>query len=886
MINSLEDLPFWAKTTKEGFPGISVFHHTLNVGHVAYFIAEQRQPFLVGFKLSTLQVAIMAALHDIGKISQGFQSKCPAWLVQNGLTKIGTLWQHLEGEHAKISQFTVQNLLLDTGKLERKSAFYWAVAVGAHHGRLYSPSERGGLEKAPGMSKDDNGQSHPLVCDAAWERERQRVAKQLIDHFGELPDTGIEMDSPGLWWLAGLISVSDWIGSDIRNFPAEQNLEPEESQKRARQAVETIGFAYPAIQSGLDFSQLFPPETPDTKPLTPNDLQIKALEAITEPGIYAIEAPMGMGKTEAALACTYRLLCEGKANGIYFALPTQVTSNRIHKRVNRFIQAICLSQESVSTRLIHANSWLIEGITVPKPAPTATNAPAEDARVVNDWFASPKRALLANFGVGTVDQALLSVVAAKHFFVRRFGLAGKVVILDEVHSYDFYTGSLIQELCKTLQALNCTVILLSATLTPERRDAFLGGNGAFHETTDYPLITGRQTGGIFITPRPAKAHQDKFVHIAFIKSNEAINKAWDKAKQGACVLWICDTIYNAQDTYSQFEALAQQESQAPALGLLHSRFPYYRREQLENDWMERLGKDGAAKGLRPNGCVLVSTQVVEQSVDLDADLLVTELAPTDMLLQRIGRLWRHERGLRPVERAECWILQESSNVDELLTLGKENIRKALGAKSCVYAPYVLLRTLEEWSSDNRQIIQIPSQIRSLLEATYIERDDEPKGWEALKEEMIGNIFALKSQALMATNILGMTFLEDHEGVQTRVNERPTIQLILVTSVDRKNLTLLNGEHANVANDLFRMQAARALHKNLVKVPKSIFAVAKVVNSKTNRYVKGEQTIAEVQLDGIIKIADLKADYTIYWHNDRGLEIRRGNKGEIDHESCD
>lgn len=886
MIDRLEDLPFWAKTTKEGLPGISVFHHTLNVGHVAYFIAEQRQSFLAGFKLSTLQVAIMAALHDIGKISQGFQSKCPAWLDQNGLTKISALWQHLEGEHAKVSQFTVQNLLLNTGKLERESTFYWAVAVGAHHGRLYSPSEKDGLKKAPGMSNDDNGQSHALVCDAAWERERQRVAKQLIEHFGELPDTKIKRDSPGLWWLAGLISVSDWIGSDIRNFPADKNFEPEESQQRARQAVETIGFAYPAIRSGLDFSQLFPPETLDTKPLTPNDLQIKALEAITEPGIYAIEAPMGMGKTEAALACAYRLLCEGKTNGIYFALPTQVTSNRIHRRVNQFIQAICSTPESISTRLIHANSWLIEGITIPKLAPTCINAASEDARVANDWFASPKRALLAHFGVGTVDQTLLSVVAAKHFFVRRFGLAGKVVILDEVHSYDFYTGSLIQELCKTLQALDCTVILLSATLTPERRNAFLGGNGASQETTDYPLITGRQTSGIFITPRPANPPPDKSVHIAFIKSNKAMNKAWDKAKQGACVLWICDTISNAQDTYTHFEVLAQQESQAPALGLLHSRFPYYRREQLENDWMERLGKDGVAKGLRPNGCVLVSTQVVEQSVDLDADLLVTELAPTDMLLQRIGRLWRHERGLRPVNRAECWILQESANVDELRTLGKENIRKALGAKSWVYAPYVLLRTLEEWSSANRQIVEIPSKIRSLLEATYIEHDDEPKGWEAWKEEMIGNGFALKSRALMATNILGITFLEDHEGVQTRINERPTVQLILVTSVDKNNLTLLNGEQVNVANDLFRVQAARALHKNLVKVPKSIFAVAKVMGSKTSRYVKGEQTIAEIQLDGIVKIADLKADYTIYWHNDRGLEIRRGKKREIDHESCE
>jgi len=880
MIN-LDDIQFWAKTTPEHFPGISVYHHTLNVGHVAYWIAANRLPLLAHFKLDRSTVSIMAALHDIGKISQGFQSKCPAWLESNDLITTSTAqrWQNCENNHAKVSQFTVQNLLLDSGNMEPESAYYWAVAVGAHHGYLHRPTERDGLKSETGMSKDDN-----LQKDAAWEQQRQQTARRLIEHLGPLPNNDIAPDSTRLWWLAGLISVADWIGSDANNFPADQNLESEASQHRARQAVEAIGFAYPTIQSGLVFSQLFPPERPEDKPLTPNDLQLQALEVITEPGIYAIEAPMGLGKTEAALACAYRLLTEDKASGIYFALPTQVTSNRIHNRVSRFIQAICPSSENLSTRLIHANSWLMEGINLPKLSSTASDKPSDDARAANDWFASSKRALLAPFGVGTVDQALLAVVAAKHFFVRRFGLAGKVVILDEVHSYDFYTGSLIKVLCKILEELHCTVILLSATLTPERRVALLGGTDT-SKTTAYPLITGRQTNGAFIPPHPAKPPKDKPVHIHFKESNKAMKQAWEKAQQGACVLWICDTVANAQDTYAQFEALAQQESQAPALGLLHSRFPYYRREELEEYWMEALGKDGATKGKRPNGCILVSTQVVEQSVDLDADLLVTELAPTDMLLQRIGRMWRHERGPRPhVVRAECWIVKENATLEELRTLGKENIRKALGAKASVYAPYVLLRTLEEWSSPVGRVIQIPSDIRGLLKKTYAERDNEPKGWEAWKQENQGDEYSEKMMAEMESNIWS-PLLPDVEGKKTRLIEIETVQLIMAQSVNKKTVVLLNHDNANLSGDIFQINAARALHRNVLKVDKNIFSVFKT-EELTKRYVKGKQAIAIVQPDGTVTVGGLKPDKSLHWYNDRGLEIRRGKEGKIDHEPCD
>lgn len=854
----LSEIKFWAKTTEDGLPGISVLHHMINVGLVAESMTKHYPHLLTRFNMNAREVALLAALHDIGKISQGFQSKCAKWLEQTGMKETSTAqgWQNFEKDHAKVSQFTVQNLLLQEG-MKTTSSIHWAVAPGAHHGYLHRPGERG-LQEIVGMKKDE------------WEQARQQIARQLIEALdGKLPKTEISRKSSYLWWLAGLISVADWIGSDETYFPIDRNLELEESMGRAQHAVEAIGFSRLEARSGLRFEELFS--------FPQNDLQREAVAAITEPGIYVIEAPMGMGKTEAALACAYRLICEGKASGIYFALPTQATSNRIHLRVNDFVRKIWPA--GLNTRLIHANSWLMENLSQPMPAATTKCKESDDARAGRDWFASAKRALIAPFGVGTVDQALLAVVAAKHFFVRRFGLAGKVVILDEVHSYDFYTGTLIRVLCETLKELGCTVILLSATLTPERRTALLGKSD-IPEIDDYPLISGRQSDGAFITPRSVQPPEEKKVHVAFVENEYALDEAWKQACNGACVLWICNTVSRAQSVYAKLQMLAQKQTESPAFGLLHSRLPYFRREELETYWMELLGK--VSKNRR--GCVLVSTQIVEQSVDLDADLLITELAPTDMLLQRIGRLWRHPREGRSVERAECWILKEDTTLDELRAMSKANIRKALGAKAWVYAPYVLLRSLEIWSARDGRDIAIPTEIRNLLSATYDDRDEATDGWKAWQEEILGDEFAKKKTAEMNSNIWN-PLLDDQEGVQTRVSTVESVQLILSTERKSRQLALLNCEQANLSDDKFRLDTARALHRNLVKIPKSEFAAFRSEDA-TSRYVKGEQAVALVKPGGSVDIAGLKDGRSLHWHIDRGLEIRRGTKGREEHEPCD
>lgn len=861
-------LNFWAKTREDGLPGLSVLQHTINVGWVARRLAEQRVRMCDQFRIQPDVIALLAAMHDLGKITPGFQIKCQAWLDLNRLKEhaIRFGWDSFESDHARVTQFTVQRWLATTLGVEAMTANALAAAIAAHHGRvLCSPAGRG-------MRADPN---RGVVDNDPWDQKRRETADALLRIFlndsGSMQQLSIGMDAPELWWLAGLTSVSDWIGSDEKFFPADQDLSVDDSRDRAGQALGTIGFETLPLVHRLDFQEIFG--------FAPNDLQIQAMSVIQEPGIYVIEAPMGIGKTEAALACAYQLMCKGVADGIYFALPTQTTSNRIHRRLKSFVEKIC--DGAPATRLIHANSWLLTDVSPTKPA--ATLRASEDARTGRDWFASAKRALLAPFGVGTVDHALLSVVAAKHFFVRRFALAGKVVVLDEVHSYDIYTGTLIRELCQSLKSLGCTVILLSATLTPERRSKLLGNP---HATDDaphdpYPLISGCSTGGTAVEPRMAAAGTSIAVQMRFSRESELLKDAWERANAGACVLWICDTVNSAQRVYQQFAELGMRDV-GPEIGLLHSRFPLFRREQLEEYWMEALGKDGEKTGKRPKGCVLVSTQVVEQSVDVDADLMVSELAPTDMLLQRLGRLWRHPREHRPVTRPELWIVSETHSLAEFREMGAPKIKRALGGKASVYAPYVLLRSLGWWLSV--QALTLPDGIRSALEATYCDRDDEPDGWATLRNDLEGNASALRQFALMSTNIWQVQ-LNDEEGVQTRVNSYQQVSLVLAKEIENDIATMLNGETVVLKGEKFDIATARALYRNLARVPKAIFE--RFSSSKeTARYVRGEHTLALVGADGIIGVHGLNTGTTLRWHEDAGVTIVRDEVKEEDDESCD
>lgn len=852
---------YWAKTTKDGLPGIDVLPHCRNVGFVAALLAATKKQSLENFGFSVGEASLLAALHDIGKASPGFQSKCPAWLEQYGLSQEATNKGWLddgrcERLHDRVSQFTAFNYLIASG-MPAMSADLYSSIIGAHHGRPHRIPDSRGL---PGGKQIE-----------IWEKERLDVVRQLAACLGEPPRKEIKRDDPALWWLAGLISISDWIGSDEEYFDNSRNIGEDEGRECATSAIEKIRFGSPELKEGLGFPEIFQLGS-ETKP---NALQQAAFESIIEPGIYAIEAPMGMGKTEAALWVAYNLIKIGKATGFYFALPTQVTSNRIHMRVSDFVENV--SSQSHRVNLVHANSWLMENVYQPKPGKTSQDKKdkaAQDARAGSDWFASSKRALLAPFGVGTIDQALLASIAAKHFFVRRFALAGKVIIIDEVHSYDVYTGTLIKALCDDLEKLGCTVILLSATLTKARRLALLGiDEGTNNNAVDpYPLITGRRNDGVVISPVAADPPPFKKVYPLFKVKEEALQSVLDAAKAGACVLWICNTIGEAQNIYEYF--LKNNTDELIDIGLLHSRFPYFKREEIEQEWMEKLGKNNADR----NGCILVSTQVVEQSVDLDADLLVTELAPTDMLLQRMGRLWRHDRGNRSCRQPECWIIQPGSSFEEMLTAGSREIEKTLKPSSNVYHAYVLLRSWEVWQQVENGIA-IPEDIRGLLEKTYVEREDEPDPWLKLRGTVEGEKYAHRMRADMSKKVW-QPLVDDIEGSKntTRLNDQETVSLILIERISGKDIELLNGDRITNDPEKYDVSVARALHKNLVKAPLWLFAKPPVDES-LRRYIFGKQAVAVVRSDEKVAVDGLKGDIVLYYSHEYGLRIISGVNNE-------
>ncbi len=801
----------WAKTTPEGLPGISVRDHCLNVGCVGEVLWQRLPSSLL--ELLPPAAAAWTALHDIGKISPGFQQKCLAWLARHRFSP-----QVAETDHGKVSQWFLQQWL---GASARRCKG-WLMALGAHHGQ----SKGEWIRDARG-----GGAAIGPTGDPEWQAAREQTAQELAAFFEasveDLQSAPPPVHDAALALFAGLVTVADWIGSDERFFSPGVEvppLRPEVRRQQAHRALTALGWDQSPVVRSSVFAELFPPLP------APNPLQVAAGVHCHQPGLWILEAPMGSGKTEAALLASSLALADGHVRGLYFALPTQTTSNRIFERVADWLHR--LLESGTTLRLAHGVSWLQESeITLIRPAAAFEDkgeAEPENPWAAQHWFASARRALLAPFGVGTVDQALLGVVAAKHFFVRLFGLAGKVVVLDEVHSYDLYTGTLLDLLIEQLLQLHCTVIVLSATLTRDRREQLLqtarkvlGGTAPPRrdKPDPYPLLSGVSRSGItlhhpitgVVTPR-----RNVRMHCDEIPSAKATAECVRRAESGQIVLWVRNTVDAAQQSYAAVRAAIREGG--PEVALLHSRFPWFQRDELEARWLPRLGRDAAN---RPQGAVLVATQVVEQSVDIDADFLLTDLAPTDMLLQRLGRLWRHERPdrARLADGPEAWIHTPDCGHSKTTA----EIRARLKGLAPPYAAYVLLRSAREWQRRaGRRVIVLPDEIREILEATYQPWPEEPETWRVLRTEMERRAERLRNKALGNANPWALPALPDEEGVQTRYSDYPTLTLVLLQSLSlgRVDVTFtgLDGSTATAPERAWSRQVAVALHRNHVKVP--------------------------------------------------------------------
>jgi CRISPR-associated endonuclease/helicase Cas3 len=484
--------------------------------------------------------------------------------------------------------------------------------------------------------------------------------------------------------------------------------------------------------------------------------------------------------------------------------------------MNSFLTAIideCGGKlRSQKSLLLHSTAWLSE---------TEMGA---DAAPGESWFNAKKRGLLAPFAVGTIDQALMAVMNVKHNFVRAFGLAGKVVILDEVHSYDTYTGTVIDKLIDLLREMNCTVIILSATLTDERRKEILShtntSDSPHHKTSysPYPLVSAAEKNDAVLKEIPVPITDSLTVTVSYTYDEDAIfENVLLRAENGEQILWIENTVDEAQDLYIRIASRAAECT--IETGLLHSRFTQDDRNKNEEYWVGLYGKDGKLHRCE-KGRILVGTQVLEQSLDIDADLLVTRICPSDMLLQRIGRLWRHRENdaLRPkdVKPTVCIL---SPDYDDALCH-----KNLMGKTAFVYAPYILFRTMEVWKAKEK--IHLPNNIRSIVEETYFERNDVGV-LAKLKSDLLKKKSKLQSLARLGISKFGTTSSDMH--AKTRYSEIETNDVLLLRDVkylesSTVSITLPSGDEVLLEPGIrfsdkkeWRHRAAR-LTRALVRVP--------------------------------------------------------------------
>lgn len=782
---ALEDNFAKTRETPEGTSclGQDVKTHCLLSGMVAQRLVNLFPDWLKAAWLPK-ETALLAASHDIGKVSPTFQEKirrATSGYTNNSLDALKNANPELEklwGFHA------------GTGQI---SATAWTrssrvpAVIGCHHGSLpktgfYRPTDS-------------------VLGGASWQREREKLFNLLKENFdaNDFPTLSSDLQARV---IAGLTSVADWISSGL---PL-SNLDAPDSDV-VEKTVRLAGFSKHEFRPNLSFQDIFG--------FRPNAAQEALALRCTRPGIYILEAPMGVGKTEAALYAAYKMLASNQACGLYFALPTQATSNAILPRVNHFLEKILAPHDECrNALLVHSRSAL------------ALSAMGADAAPDGSWFSSSKRALLSPFAVGTIDQALMAAMAVRFSTVRTFGLFGKVVILDEVHTYDMYTGTILEALVDALRKLDCTVIILSATLTRDRRAALLGTSSV--GSGDYPLLTSvasSEDPAQDIKETTFASARDKRVSLHYSSSDaEALGAALARARRGEQVLWIENTVAEAQNRFRQLQSLLSQDDNLE-IGLVHSRFTAADRLRNESYWINILGKTGMRAG---QGRILVGTQVLEQSLDIDADFLVTRLCPTDMLLQRLGRLWRHESTPRPAGAScEAWILTPT------LEAALNNPDRALGASARVYAAYVLCRTIDVW--ERRHDIVLPRDIRSLIDETYASRE-EAGVWQALLSRLEEGDGTTKGRrqlqqlaSLTLTDAFGTLSDSDSDGaLATRYGQIPTVDVILCRSFQENSskcgveLILLDGATISIARQPLspqeRISAALKIAECSVKVP--------------------------------------------------------------------
>ena len=697
----------------------------------------------------------LAATHDCGKAAPVFvaQSEPLAQLARDAGLACHTIEELREDRkqlpHSLVGQHALSQWLLRKG-VDEGVAQALASVIGGHHGR-----------PVPSTSKRLDRRRPAALGGEEWEGLRSDIIEwqARATGFADLlsGNVSLSVSLPGLIEISGFVIVSDWLASNTSLFPLRPRNQSGEVDGdmvgRTSVAWDEIAMPPPwqppaAEASVPDFyrSRFGWPRT-----VIPHAMQAAALNAARtmDVGMMVIETETGGGKTEAALAAAETIASRRGSQGILVALPTQATTNAMFSRVARWIAdlpkppaevgAWALTLGHGKSRLNPEFAAMNEQVQAFERSLLRTDTKDhaqifEDVdtsdlcnAVVHQWFLGSKRRLLSNFAVVTIDQVLRAALQRKHLMLDHLALSGKVVIIDEAHSSDDFMNVYLDSALSWLGAYDVPVILLSATLTAERRRRFLSAyrsdradevDALEFAVDDYPLLT--------VLPRDGSP-----ISSAVVKENRpgrTVKWSWhpttidgivasviEDVGEGGCALIVRNTVKEAQTT-----AAALKSAGIPVL-LSHAGFIGVDRAHNDEELRYLFGKDGKE---RPEQIVVVSTQVVEQSLDVDFDVLYTDLAPADLLLQRIGRLHRHSR-IRPARHTEAKVHILADRATE------EDLPRATSGSTAVYGSHLLLRTASALM-ENDNTIHIPADVPLLVERAL---GSEPIGRETWQDEL-------------------------------------------------------------------------------------------------------------------------------------------------------
>jgi len=873
---------YWGKAQKDGAGYHLLPYHCLDVAAVAAAWWESsptiRRAFLNNNDLTSdsarAWMLFFISLHDYGKVDIRFQYRVKeAWQslypdagVYSSLPSFTECKDYFHGSGG-LFWFREDNLVMlglpsddsdsslsfldfpnESGSEKWQSWKTWIEAVTGHHGHIR-------------RSEYTADASLPVVCDPRLANV-DRQARQDWLHVLErafLSPAGLSLNdrppecSP---LLAGFCSVADWLGSrceqDSFTYCQESmdiNTYFENRRVNARRVLELSGIVGKS-RSYVGVSALLKSwQQPHSMQTLIDDLPLKAALTI-------IEAPTGSGKTEAAIAYAWRLIAAGMADSIVFALPTQATANAMLGRLER--AASLLFEDHPNILLAHGSARFNDRFIALKYSALKVHDEEDGWVQCSEWLAqSRKRIFLGQIGVCTVDQVLISVLPVKHRFVRGFGIGRSVLIVDEVHAYDSYMYGLLEEVLRQQKLAGGSAVLLSATLPECQRqnlcDAW--GTALVHQgdKASYPLITW--ISEYEVTPfKLADDQQPKnwAIHLEpitmpdMLPDDRLIKRIIAAAQTGAQVAIVCNLVNDAQRLAKKLRA----ECFSIPVDLFHARYCFIHRKEKELSAINHFGPDGDRK----KGRILVATQVIEQSLDLDFDWIITQLCPVDLLFQRMGRLHRHKRDVRPngFEHPLCTVL-----LPDGINYGDHgyiyaNIR-------ALWRTQMMLLT----ASESKAVF--PEAYRTWIEAVYKDEpwEDEPDQINEKYEKFMTDFSVSRYKALQMIHTAANPMSDTDEIVTAVTRDGDMNVTVLPVCAVPEGTMLMDGTIMEVVDEYKRLEV---LALNSIGVPKS-----------WGYYLGDKDEEGRLRLEmkrGRDAFTAVSKGKTFHYHKDIGMEMKK------------